>query len=303
MMRGKKLVGLHAVMLLAVIVVLYAGSSQAAGAGYKIGPADILAVSVFAGGERQVDVELTVSEQGYVNFPFVGSVKAAGMTSSDMEKTLVVPLERDFFVEPQVHIQVKEYHSLHFFISGAVKSPGKYEMQAATKIMDLVAKAEGVTPESGSIAYIIRDGNGGTISSVEAAALEEGKGKTEPLKVDLIKLLDRGDMSQNIALESGDSVYIPFSKGLNQSDSKVYVSGEVEKPDLYEYQPGMSALSVCIMAGGFAKHAAPNRTTIVRMENGEQEVIKIDLEDVVKGTTPDVPLKPGDRIHVPESWL
>jgi polysaccharide export outer membrane protein len=294
MMRVVSLAGIFSVILLCVLVVFHGGNSYAAGTGYKIGPADILAASVFAGGERQVDVELTVSEQGFVNFPFIGSVKAGGMTSSEMEKKLVIPLERDYFVNPQVHIQVKEYHSLHFFISGAVKMPGKYVMQAATKIMDLVAKAEGVTQDSGNIAYIMRDGTGGTVS---------GNGKTEPLKVDLIKLLDGGDMRQNVALVAGDSVYIPFSKGLNQSDSKVYVSGEVEKPDLYQYQPGMSALSVCIMAGGFAKHAASNRTTIVRMENGKQEVIKIDLEDVIKGTIPDVPLKPGDRIHVPESWL
>ena len=97
------------------------------------------------GGGKQVNVELTVSEQGFVNFPFIGTVKASGMTSSDMEREMVVPLERDYFMNPQVHIQVKEYHSLHFFISGAVKNPGKYEMQAATKIMDLIAKAEGVT--------------------------------------------------------------------------------------------------------------------------------------------------------------
>jgi polysaccharide export outer membrane protein len=121
--------------------------------------------------------------------------------------------------------------------------------------------------------------------------------------VNLIKLLDKGDMGSNITLTSGDSVYIPFGKGLNQSESKVYVSGEVEKPALYDYNPGLTALSVCIMAGGFAKYAAPNRTTIVRMENGEQKIIKIDLDEVVKGRTPDVELKPGDRINVPESWL
>ena len=140
----------------------------------------------------------------------------------------------------------------------------------------------------------MHDGNDGTKSDDE---------KTEPLKVDLEKLLNGGDMSWNITLVPGDSVYIPFSHGLNQSDSKVYVSGEVAKPDIYQYQTGMSALSVCTMAGGFSKYAAPNRTTIVRIENGKQNVIKINLENVVKGMIPDVPLKPGDRINVPESWF
>lgn len=276
------------------------GICFAAGDGYRLGPTDIISVSIFAGGESQVDVDLTISDQGFVNFPFIGSVKAAGLTRSEMEKAVYVPLERDYFVSPQVHIQIKEYHSLHFFISGAVKKPGKYEMQDATTLMDLIAKAEGLTQERGSLAYIMRDGqkNGLAASSTTGA-----KQTTEPLKVNLVKLLDEGDMSHNVPLQAGDSVYVPAAKGLNQSDSKVYVSGEVEKPALYEYQPGMTALSVCIMAGGFAQYAAPNRTTIVRLENGKQEVIKINLEYVVEGKIKDIPLKPGDRVHVPESWL
>lgn len=337
-MNDIRFLRIFSIALMLVFVVFTRVDVFAASDGYQLGPTDILSVSIFAGGELQVAVDLTISEQGFINFPFLGAVKAAGMTSSEMEKLMVVPLEKDYFVDPQIHIQIKEYHSLHFFISGAVNKPGKYEMQAATTIMDLIAKAEGLTLESGNVAYIMREGkeayqssgdstqaqdgieavepievNGLALESSnvanimregkEASQAQDGIETVEPIKVNLIQLLDKGDMRHNVALAPGDSVYIPFAKGLNQSDSKVYVSGEVEKPALYEYQPGMSALSVCIMAGGFAKYAAPNRTTIVRTENGEQKVMKIDLEDVVKGKIPDVPLKPGDRIHVPESWL
>ncbi len=302
-MRVVRISEFFAVVLLCAFAVFTSIDASAAKDGYKLGPTDVLSVSIFAGGEQQVVVDLTISEQGYVNIPFIGAVKAAGMTSSDLEKQIVVPLEKDYFVDPQIHIRITEYHSLHFFISGAVKRPGKYEMQVATTIMDLIAKAEGVTLESGSIAYIMREGKGANAPAAEGQGPLDGGDKGEPLKVNLIKLLDGGDMSENEALIPGDSVYVPYAKGLNQSDSKVYVSGEVENPALYAYQPGMSALSICIMAGGFAKYAASNRTTIVRIENGVQKVIKIDLEDVVQGKIPDVPLKPGDRVHVPESWL
>jgi polysaccharide export outer membrane protein len=220
-----------------------------------------------------------------------------------LEKTVTVPLEKDYFVDPQVYIHIKEYHSLNFSISGAVKRPGKYVMKTATTIMDLIAKAEGVTAERGNIAYVLREmGEKENISS--GSVSNSGKQENqEPIKVNLLKLLDKGDMSHNIALLPGDSVYIPLAKGLNQADLKVYVSGHVEKPDLYEFQPGLTALSVCIMAGGFSKYAAPNRTTIIRIENGEQKVIKINLEDVIEGKISDPPLQPGDRINVPESWF
>lgn len=282
-----------------LLPILLSTHVTASSSSYKIGPRDVINVSIYAGGEEQVNVDLTISDEGSVNFPFIGSLPAAGMTTSQLERSVFVPLEKDFFVDPQIHIQTKGYHSLQFSISGAVKNPGNYEMKSATTLLDLIAKAGGVTPERGNVAYILKDADMEMISKEG----ETEKSATEPRKVNLLKLLDEGDMASNIVLESGDSIYIPLSKGLNQSDTKVYVSGEVKKPDVYEYQPGLTALSVCIMAGGFAQYAAPNRTTIVRFENGEQEVIKIDLEDVIKGKLQDIPLKPGDRLHVPESWL
>ncbi len=300
-MKGKGF-GLNTAVSVLFLFILLTGEWISAGESYSLGPGDIISVFIFAGGEQQIAVDLTVSDRGYVNFPFIGSIMARGMTSSELEHAVSIPLKKDYFVDPQIHIRIKEYHSLHFSISGAVKKPGKYEMKAATTIMDLIAKAEGVTLERGNIAYILReslDFTGKKKSDREKGA-EKGY---QPIKVNLLKLLDEGDMSHNITLVPGDSVYIPLAKGLNQDESKVYVSGEVKKPDLYTYQPGLTALSVCIMAGGFDKYAAPNRTTIVRIENGEQKVIKIDLEEVIKGKIQDLPLKPGDRINVPESWL
>ena len=254
-------------------------------------PSEVLiTVSIFAGGEEQVKVDLTVSDQGTVNFPFVGSTKAKGLTIAQLERDVTGPLAAQYFVDPQVHIQVKDYQSLSFSISGAVKNPGNYSMTSSTTVMDLIAQAGGVTPERGTVAYLIRKNS-------------ESGDKTEPGKINLKKLLDEGDMTLNAKLESGDSVYIPLAKGLNTSESKVYVSGEVKKPAPVEYQPGLTALAACIEAGGFTQYAAPNRATLVRTENGVQKIIKIDLEKVTKGVIQDVPMQPGDRLNIPESWL
>lgn len=254
-----------------------------------IGPGDVITVSIFAGGEEQINVNLTVSGEGLVNAPFIGPIKAVGMEISKLEKELLVPLKKDYFVDPQVHVQVKEYHSLWFSISGAVRKPGKYEVESQTTLMELIAKAEGTTSERGSVAYVMRD---------QAEGDNQG-----PIKIDLTKLLDEGDMSKNIILNSGDSIYIPPVKGMKQSEAMVFVSGKVKKPGLQEFQPGLTALAVCLMAGGFDEFAAPNRTTVVRNEGDEQEVYKINLEDVIDGDIADFPLRPGDRVYIPESWL
>lgn len=267
--------------------------SAFASAIYSLGPGDIINVSIFAGGEEQINVNLTVSDKGMINAPFIGPIKAEGLTVSGLEGKLHTPLEEEYFVNPQIHIQVTEYHSLQYSISGAVKLPGKYEMKSVTTVMELIAKAGGVSSDRGNVAYILRDKKNKAGDSVT----------NDPIKIDLVRLLDGGDMSLNQKLKSGDSVYIPRAKGLKQSDSKVYVAGKVKNPGLHDFQPGLTALSVCIMAGGFDKFAAPNRATIVRMEGDKQKVIKVNLEHVVEGKIADIPLKPGDRLHIPESWL
>ncbi|MCP3872996.1 MAG: polysaccharide export protein [Desulfobacteraceae bacterium] len=267
---------------------------------YRLGKEDVLTISILAGGEKQVETKMVVVGNGYVNVPFVGKIKAEGLTIDELEKAIIIPLERDYFVKPQVNLQIEEYNSLQFFISGAVKSPGKYELDFTPTIMDLVANAGGVLPGRGNTAYILREVEAREIS---ATKIKEKIAKSEPIRVDLRKLLDEGDMSENIRLQSGDTVYIPPGAKLNQSGNMIYVEGKIKNPKVFNYQPGLTALTVCIMAGGFDKFAAPNRAKIIRQTKDGQETIKLNLERVIAGEIPDLILKPGDRIHIPESWI
>jgi len=296
----------NAILIISITILIQAFtfilpySCQARDKAYIIGPRDVLSLTIYAGGEEQQAVDLTVSAKGTINVPFVGAMKAAGLTIPQLEDRITRPLAKDYFVAPEVNIRVAGYHSLRYFISGAVKEPGLYEMTSRTTLMELIAKAGGVFPDRGNVAYILR---GSTDKVVEGKSINELISRKEPIKVDLESLLDRGDMSANLSLVPGDVVYLPLGKALNLAKSKIYVGGKIEKPGLYDYQPGLTALSACILAGGFAKFSAPNRTKIIRKENGEQMVIEVDLNDVKEGDAPDVELKPGDRIHVPESWL
>ncbi len=267
---------------------------------YLIGPRDVLLMTIYAGGEKQQEVELTVSSGGKINVPFIGALKAEGLTLSQLEAAVTKPLAQDYFVDPSVNITIKEYHSLQYYISGAVKQPGLFEMSSTSTLLELIAKAGGVLPERGNVAYILRDSTGQIVEGEDVEALISNR---EPLKVDLKSLLDQGNMSHNVTLKSGDVVYIPLQTALRLGESKVYVEGEVKEPGVYDYRPGLTAMNACIMAGGFDKFAAPNRTRIIREDGEEKVVIKINLNDVKTGEVRDIELKPGDRIHVPESWF
>ena len=281
------------------VLLLIPALSSSQDKAYRIGADDVIRLVIYAGGEKQHEAELTVSGDGTINAPFVGVVKAAGLTTSRLEETLREPLARDYFVDPKVNIQIAEYHSLKYYISGAVKTPGLYEVTSEASLLELIAKAGGVAEERGNIAYILRNSTEEVASGKEVSDLAA---ESEPIKVDLQRLLDMGDMSVNVMLESGDVVYIPPAKSLDQAVSKIFVEGEVVKPGLYDYQPGLTAMNAVVMAGGFDRFAAPNRARIIRKTDGEVEVIKVNLDDVREGKTEDVFLTPGDRIYVPETW-
>ncbi|NWH04312.1 SLBB domain-containing protein [Desulfobacter latus] len=279
-------------------------------AAYRLGVGDVVKISILAGGKEQVAKEMVVGDTGDVTVPFIGKLTAAGLTINELEKQIVPPLARDFFVGPQVHLQIMEYHSLQFFISGAVKEPGVFSLDFIPTIMDLIAKAGGVTQERGNLAYILRGMKDPTImvqdktlEALDAEVPTQSIAGTKPIIVDLKRLLDEGDMTENIRLATGDTIYIPPGTKLDQAATKIYVQGKVKKPGVFEYQPGMTALAACIMAGGFDKFAAPNRARVIRRTNTERRVITINLKNVQTGDEPDLPLQPGDRIYIPESWL
>jgi polysaccharide export outer membrane protein len=281
--------------------------------GYRLGAGDVVSISILAGGVEQVAKEMVVGDNGDITVPFIGKIQAAGLTVNDLEKKIVPPLASGYFVDPQVSLQIKEYRSLQFFISGTVNLPGMYSLDFVPTIMDLIAKAGGVTAERGNLAYILRGVKEPGLLATEAPLSEKefsesiagamAGARTKPIVVDLQRLLDEGDMSENIRLQSGDTIYIPQGIRLDLAGTKIYVQGKVREPGVFNFQPGITALAACIMAGGFDKFAAPNRARVIRNVDGENKVISINLKKVETGEEPDLPLQPGDRVHIPESWL
>jgi polysaccharide export outer membrane protein len=268
---------------------------------YIIGSGDILSVTIFAGPKTTESPDLVVLSGGTINFPFLGPVKAEGLSVSELTEKTTTPLARDYFVNPQVIIQVKEYRSKKVYISGAVEKPGLYPLESgATTLLELIARAGGVTEERSNYAYILRE-------SIQV--LDDGKEidelvkRTKSIQVNLRELLDKGISGRNLELSSGDVVYITPASFSDVTQHKIYVLGKVEKPGIYDFQDGLTALDACILAGGFAKYAAPNRATVTRRENGEEEIVKINLNEVRKGKREDMLLQPGDRLFVPKSWL
>jgi polysaccharide export outer membrane protein len=137
--------------------------SAPSNAAYKIGPQDVLDISVFKVEELSKSVQ--VSEAGTINFPLVGEVSVAGMTPRDIEKELTSRLRAKYLQRPQVSIFVKEFNSQHITIEGAVQNPGVFPMKGDTTLLQAVAMARGLDSASDETVLVFR-----TIDGKRAAA-------------------------------------------------------------------------------------------------------------------------------------
>jgi polysaccharide export outer membrane protein len=125
---------------------------------YKIGPGDVLDVSVFKVPELSKTV--TVADSGTVNLPLVGEVAAAGRTPQDVERDLTQKFGAKYLQSPQVTVAIKEYNSQRITVDGAVRRPGVFPYRSSVSLLQVIAMADGLDANSDSAVVVFRQTGG-----------------------------------------------------------------------------------------------------------------------------------------------
>lgn len=108
---------------------------------YRIGPSDLLAVTVFQ--VEDLNREVRVNNAGQVSLPLIGAIDVAGRTVGDAEHEIASRYQGRYLQNPQVTVFVKEFSSQRVTVSGAVKKPGIYPMSSRLTLLQSIALAEG----------------------------------------------------------------------------------------------------------------------------------------------------------------
>ncbi|WP_409560792.1 polysaccharide biosynthesis/export family protein [Hyphomicrobium sp. MC8b] len=135
-----------------------ASVSNPSSSAYKIGPMDVVDISVFQVPELSKTVQ--VDADGTINLPLVGKVRAAGLTPGEVENDLTHQLGKKYLQSPQVNVYIKEYNSQRVTVDGAVKRPGVYPLHGPATLLQVIATAEGFTDTADSTVAIFRTENG-----------------------------------------------------------------------------------------------------------------------------------------------
>ena len=150
-------------------------------AAYKIGPMDVLDISVFKVPELSRTVN--VSDTGTINLPLVGEIPASGMTTQQMERSLASRLGAKYLQNPQVTVIVKEYNSQRVTISGEIKSPGVYPLKGKTSLLQVVAMAGGFQESSNSTVLVLRQSEGKrSAAKFDVSDIQKGRAEDPTLQ-------------------------------------------------------------------------------------------------------------------------
>lgn len=115
---------------------------------YKIAPSDTIMIDVF--GEPDLKKELRVSQSGTINYFLLGTLEVAGKTTAEVTQLLTELLNKDYLVDPQVSVDVKEYRVREVFVNGHVTKSGAVAItgEQDLTILMAIARAGGLTPRA-----------------------------------------------------------------------------------------------------------------------------------------------------------
>ena len=124
---------------------------------YKIGPLDVLDISVFQAPELSKTVE--VASNGTIDVPLLGETPVVGKSAYQLQQELNSRYGAKYLQNPQVTVSVKQFNSSRVTISGAVKNPGVFPYKGET-LLQFVTMAGGLAPEANSMVVVLRQSNG-----------------------------------------------------------------------------------------------------------------------------------------------
>jgi polysaccharide export outer membrane protein len=240
---------------LAIFALLSGASAYAAGE-YVLATGDLVRVTVYD--HVDLSTETRVNEQGSILFPLVGEVPVAGKTASEASSRIAKALETGGFIRgPQVNLVVIDFKGQEVSVLGQVNRPGKFPLQKASRLVEVLALAGGVT-----------------VNGADSLVLISSKdGKTTRQEIDLLALFKDGAQELNVPISNDDILYVP-------REPRYYIYGEVQRPGAFRLEKNMSLVQALSVGGGLTQRGTQKGIKILRRgQDGGMKEVDAKLSD------------------------
>jgi polysaccharide export outer membrane protein len=231
----------------------------------------------------QTPAAFAVDQQGFVQFPYVGSIKLAGLTEMQARDLLAQKLIKSI-KKPDITLRVLAFRSKKVFVDGEVKAPGNQAIDdVPMTLLESLTRAGGMLPTADQ-SYILVTRNGVSYP------------------INIPELVRQGINPSSIMLMDNDVVRVR-----SRDENKVYVLGEVQAPKALPMNNGRLTLTQALgEAGGLSQLSASSRQVYVvrNADQAEPVVYNLDAQSpVALALAENFELNPRDVVFIDASGL
>lgn len=272
---------------------------------YTLGPGDRVFIDIFGLPDYSRDYQVLVD--GSLNLPRVGQIFVAGMTLKEAEEVIFSLYSRSY-VQPVTSVILTQSRPLKVAVAGEVNRPGVYTVSLADgkfpTVTEAIQNAGGVKPDADLRQIRVRR--------------PQPDGTIRDIQVNLWKLIQSGDLDQDITLRDGDRIVIATATEFSPTEAAqlasanfspatipIHVVGEVGAPGILDIPTNTPLNQAILAAGGLNEGQASRKVELIRLNpNGTvtQKQIEVDLSQGINEATNPI-LKPNDVIVVDRSGM
>jgi polysaccharide export outer membrane protein len=244
---------------------------------------DLIFLSV--SGSQELTRSYRISMDGKIALPLLREgVSVAGLTPDQIVQVVTQKLvEKQILKRPIVFAEVLEYRSRLVSVVGSVKLPTMVQAVGDTKLLDAIARAQGLAPEAGPEIVVTRS--------------VPGKAEKETIQISVKALFAGTDQSLNIPLHGGEIIRVPEAP-------KLYIMGNVKLPGAYSLTElgGSTVMKALALSQGTLSFSAKKAYVYRTMAGStERREIPIELKEILQRKSPDVALQANDILYIPEN--
>ncbi|MCS6990017.1 MAG: SLBB domain-containing protein [Chloroherpetonaceae bacterium] len=275
---------------------------------YMLNAGDVIDISIFS--LAPITFRTTVSADGNLTIPNVGSVFVSGKTLASAKPELLEKLSKQY-KGGAISITLQRPRTFLVTVTGAIRAPGKHVVSAIDRVDKAILVANAPMGDNSNLAPNLQAEkltadrlalrlypNYSPLLQPSLRRIQLRRKSGEVIECDLIRFFLAGDNSMNPLLREGDVIAVP-NLAVEQVE-KVGIYGAVQIPALYEYSPFDSLSTLLRLAQGATPNADLENVQLVRKTASGFETRRINLAEILARKAPDVPLLPNDRIQVPE---
>lgn len=225
--------------------------------GYVLGPDDQLIISVYGYSEKKYD--LTINESGEIYIPNVGPLYINGLSIEEASEKIKNKLATTIYKaintgKTKVLVTLGKIRSIRVTVIGEAKKPGTFTVSSLTTLYNILYLCGGPSKM-------------GSFRSIQVI-----RGNKVKTTADLYDFLVDGNQKDNILLQEGDVIRIPYYK------KRVTLSGDVKRAGKYEMLDNETFDDLLKYSGGFTDEAYRGAVTVIRITNTEKKIIDLESD-------------------------